>query len=56
MSLPAELLEILRCPACKGPLTLVSTETESLDCRVCRRRFAIRDGIPIMLLDQSSTL
>jgi uncharacterized protein len=55
MSLPRELLEILRCPACKGQLTLVLAETERLDCSTCRRRYAIRDGIPIMLLDEAST-
>jgi uncharacterized protein YbaR (Trm112 family) len=52
VSLPQELLDILVCPKCKG--TLVHREAESaLDCPRCRVRYAIRDGIPIMLIDEA---
>jgi uncharacterized protein YbaR (Trm112 family) len=52
VSLPQELLDILVCPKCKG--TLAHRETESaLDCPRCRVRYAIRDGIPIMLIDEA---
>jgi len=47
-----ELLDILVCPACKKPLTLSTTETE-LMCHQCGRAFPIRDGIPILLLDEA---
>lgn len=45
-----QLLEILACPACKTPVTL---EQERLVCGHCRRRFPIREGIPVMLLEEA---
>ncbi len=53
MSFPvaAELLAILRCPQCKGQLRVIDGEHPSLDCPVCRLRFPVRDGIPILLID-----
>lgn len=52
--LPAELLEILRCPKCKGLLDLVAqVDPPTLNCNACRLRYPIREGIPIMLVDQA---
>ena len=45
-----ELLEILACPACKSPVRL---EGERLICTSCDRRYPIRDGIPIMLVEEA---
>ncbi len=47
-----ELLEILACPACKSPVKL---EGEKLICQNagCARRYPIRDGIPVMLIEES---
>ena len=47
-----ELLEILACPACKKPLTL-QEEAQKLTCGNCRRSYPIRDGIPILLIDEA---
>ena len=47
-----ELLDIIACPACKKPLTM-SAEQDSLKCSACRRVYPIRDGIPILLIDQA---
>ena len=44
------LLEMLACPACKTPVTL---EAEQLVCGQCQRRYPIRDGIPVMLIDEA---
>ncbi|MBI2885052.1 MAG: Trm112 family protein [Candidatus Omnitrophica bacterium] len=44
------LLEILACPACKTPLTL---EGERLACGSCGRRYPVRDGIPVLLVDEA---
>jgi uncharacterized protein YbaR (Trm112 family) len=52
VSLPQELLDILVCPKCKGALVHRATES-ALDCPRCRVRYAIRDGIPIMLIDEA---
>jgi uncharacterized protein YbaR (Trm112 family) len=46
----AELLKILACPACKVSVRL---EGQSLVCDKCARRYPIRDGIPIMLIDEA---
>ncbi len=44
------LLEILACPACKTP---VRQEGDRLVCDQCSRRYPVRDGIPIMLMDEA---
>jgi uncharacterized protein YbaR (Trm112 family) len=55
MMLDPQLLEILVCPRCKGDL-VVEEETSSLVCGACRLRYPIRDGIPIMLIDEAQPL
>lgn len=53
MSLPQDLLDILVCPACKQPLSL-SLAQDSFKCAACRRVYPIRDGIPVLLIDQAT--
>jgi uncharacterized protein len=55
-SVSPDLLELLRCPRCKGRLREVDGERPALECPACRLRYAVRDGIPIMLLDQATQL
>lgn len=50
MSLDKELLEILACPDCKSS---VKEEGDWLSCSNCRLRFPVRNGIPVMLLDEA---
>jgi len=50
--LAKELLEMLVCPACQHALDYRSTP-ESLKCTQCRRVYAVKDGIPIMLIDEA---
>lgn len=45
-----ELLAILVCPIDKQPLRL---EDDELVCTACGRRFAVENGIPNMLVDES---
>jgi len=47
-----ELLEILVCPKCKGAVHLVRAENV-LVCDRCRLAYEIRDGIPIMLIEEA---
>ncbi len=47
-----ELLEILACPQCKGPVEL-HPDGNGIVCRPCRLCFPIRDDIPIMLIDEA---
>jgi uncharacterized protein YbaR (Trm112 family) len=48
-----ELLSILACPVCK---TKVVLENDLLVCNACGRRYPIRDGIPVMLVDEGDRL
>lgn len=50
-----QLLAILVCPRCKGELEYRPQES-SLVCHACRLRYPIRDGIPIMLIDDATPL
>ena len=45
-----ELLEILACPKCKGDIIL---QGDRLVCTKCGLRYPIRDGIPIMLVEEA---
>ncbi len=52
MAISKELLEILVCPACKSDLEMRGDQT-GLKCVSCRRVYPIRDGIPVMLIDEA---
>lgn len=65
MTLNPQLRAILVCPKCRGALTDVpagpaataataSTGTEALECATCRLRYPVRDGIPVMLVDEAT--
>ena len=53
--LDAELLEILVCPESHAKLAQVDDWLYSTD-PASRRRYPIRDGIPIMLIDESEVV
>lgn len=53
--LAPELLEILACPKCKGSL-LEQESPPALDCPACALRYPVRDGIPVMLIDEAEQL
>ncbi|HEX5268133.1 MAG TPA: Trm112 family protein [Acidimicrobiales bacterium] len=55
MALDPQLLAILACPEDKGPLLYFESEDSLYNPRL-RRRYAIRDDIPIMLIDEAETL
>jgi len=50
---PKDLLEILVCPACKTELEYRQSP-ESLKCKQCHRVYAVKDDIPIMLIDEAT--
>ena len=50
-----KLLDILVCPLCKGPLKYVKDRQE-LVCRGDGLAYPIRDGIPVMWVDQARSL
>ncbi len=45
-----DLLKILACPACKADVVL---KDNKIVCTQCGRKYPIRDGIPIMLVDEA---
>lgn len=51
--LSKSLLEILVCPACKQALEY-RQNPESLKCVQCHRVYAVKDDIPIMLIDEAT--
>jgi uncharacterized protein YbaR (Trm112 family) len=55
MTVPQLLLDVLVCPKCKGPLEYRPDE-QALICQHDRLRFAVKDGIPIMLIDEATPL
>lgn len=52
MSLDPQLLEILACPEDKGPLYYLADESVLYNARL-KRRYVVREGIPVMLIEQS---
>ena len=55
MALDPQLLEILACPDDKGPLLYFQDEQSLYNPRL-KRRYAIKDDIPIMLIDEAETV
>jgi uncharacterized protein YbaR (Trm112 family) len=55
MPISKELLEILACPKCKGDIRL-SDKKDGLICDACQVIYPIREGIPVMLIDEALPL
>jgi uncharacterized protein YbaR (Trm112 family) len=55
MAIDPKLLEILVCPLTKGPLVISSDKTELISWSA-RLAYPIRDGIPVMLVDEAREL
>ncbi|MGJ9413451.1 Trm112 family protein [Aeromicrobium sp. CF4.19] len=55
MNLDPALLEILVCPQCRATLH-VDQDADELVCSACRLAYAVRDDIPVMLVDEARAL
>jgi uncharacterized protein YbaR (Trm112 family) len=55
MTLDPKLLEILACPEDKGPLYYFADEDALYNPRL-HRRYHVRDGIPVMLIDEAEAV
>lgn len=53
--LDPQLLEILVCPRCRGGLEH-QEDPPFLICRRCAVKYEVRDGIPILLVDEAKPL
>lgn len=47
-----DLLDILVCPSCREKVTLVDDDSALL-CEGCGLKYPVRDGIPVMLVDEA---
>ena len=55
MSLSKELLDILACPKCKGDIKMNDSK-DGIICSSCKLLYHIKDGIPVMLIDEADTI
>ncbi len=55
MTLDPLLIEVLACPEDKGPLLYFADEDTLYNPRL-RRAYAVRDGIPVMLVDEATAV
>jgi uncharacterized protein YbaR (Trm112 family) len=55
MALDPKLLEILACPEDKGPLLYFQDEQALYNPRL-KRRYDVRDDIPVMLIDEATNV
>ena len=54
-TLDPRLLEILACPEDKGPLLYFADEQVLYNDRL-HRKYEVRDGIPVMLIDEATSV
>jgi uncharacterized protein YbaR (Trm112 family) len=53
LGLDPRLWEVLACPGPDHGAVVADESTGEIVCTVCGLRFPVRDGIPVMLLDQA---
>jgi uncharacterized protein len=53
VSIDQRLLEILVCPNCHGEVEYLESEQQIVCRGECRYRYPVRDGIPVMLIDEA---
>jgi len=57
MALAPDLLQILRCPKCRGPVEEVARGAGAgLACRACRLCYPIVDDVPDFLIEDAQPL
>jgi hypothetical protein len=55
MAISKDLLDILACPKCKGPVVLTPAG-DGLTCSQCKLLYPIKEDIPVMLIDEALPL
>ena len=55
MALNRELIDILACPKCKGPLKLRPDES-AFECPTCKLAYLVTDDIPNFLIEEAQPL
>ena len=47
-----QLLDILACPNCRGEVRY-HEDQQVIECQQCHYRYPVRDGIPVMLIEEA---
>lgn len=55
LGIPAELWDVLACPCPDHAPLDFDRATGRIVCTKCRRSFEVRDGIPVLLLDEAES-
>lgn len=55
MALNRELIDLLACPKCKGPLALRPDES-AFECAACKLAYLVNDDIPNFIIDEATKL
>lgn len=53
MTIDQRLLDILICPNCRGEVEYLEQEQEIVCRGECKYRYPVREGIPVMLIDEA---
>ena len=48
-------IDMMACPECHGKLEYLKA-TKELACNACKLAFPVRDGIPVMLIEEARNL
>ncbi len=57
MAFDRKLLDVIACPVCKGKLLFAQhNDADSLVCRFDRLVYPLKDGIPVLLEEQASSI
>ena len=54
LGIPADLWDVLACPCPQHAAVTADEAAQRVVCTVCRTSFEVRDGIPVMLLDEAA--
>lgn len=55
MRVDNRLLEVIACPKCKAMLVINDAE-DGLNCNACHLSYPIKEGIPVLLIDDASEI
>ncbi len=47
-----KLLDVLACPACKGDVEY-DAKQEIITCTECAKKYPVKDGIPVMIIEEA---
>ncbi|HBY38608.1 MAG: Trm112 family protein [Pseudomonadota bacterium] len=57
MAFDRKLLDVIACPVCKGKLLFAQhNDADALVCRFDRLVYPLKDGIPVLLEEQASSI